>query len=1401
MTPLRYHIVRACGRIGGTVLLVFLWASFAHAATPLATSAHGAVSVPAFLRSFPFATVPLAAALTARSVQVSQEEHSLPDWKRRWDEARRLAVAGDLARAARLYRELLAEKAIDAARWELATILMALGQDAEAVDAVEALSAEAPERSDYLHALAVMELHLGRLSAAAATFARLYALLPDDPVPLAGEAHALLAAGERAAALPLLLELWRMAPRTAGLREGVASVAFAQGEYEAAWPHLLALASGPDPAPRVLAMAARTASALGHAEEAVGLWQRYALAQPDDLEARELLAHTLSQQGQLRQAMPHLLAMRAKRPDDLALLKRIGQGYVALAEFSRALAPLQAYAARRPEDSEAALALVTVHEALGRKDATLQAMARYLALEPDPDPGTLLRAVRLFVEAGAHAEAVLALRQLLAARPGDPALLTELVRELLALGREEEALPLCRELTRVQPAQISHQRQLAAVLEHLGQEQELLATLTVIHRLDPGDQGVGLRLFSHYVAANDPARASAVLTVLEGQGKPLPPPFFYWRGVLHMQRQEFSLALTDLEEVLRSDPGHPDARRQALVAAGREGRMARVRVHARALIADTGEVTVERMLLVARAYADCRAESEARAWFTRICDGPAPDQVTATIRDQAFLGLSETYLREGRPYEAEEALRRGLVVTSDRQLFLTRLFSLALGQGRLAEAKGWLAALRPLATKSPWRLQLLEATLHTALGEGRQARRVLSSVAEALSAVERGARDGDPTPRAERLTLAAQWLKAERPGEAVKQAALVLAAAPDDLEAQVILRKVKGEDRMGRAPLDPSVLGHDQLCRLATIYGRYDLPAEMIGTARQALARTPRSLPANLLLVEALVTRGDLAAAISRLDRLAAEYPREFALKARSALLRFRQGELPVVAELLNSEEGRSWPELRLLAARIVWRQHRWQEAIALYQEELLPTVASQLRRASMASGENPPPLSRRRSIWEVVTRDPGPDPELVMADQLMAPAAVMAALDQEKTPMAQAAASLVARYRWQTQFAMELAPRQAVARREYTIARKQYEDLLARYPAEQIVLFDLAGVYSRLDTLGLEAAAYERLTRAGVDFPELAEARRRNRLHQQPRVTVTAGFQSAAGRHGYLDRDKVWEAFSVWASPYTRHEAEVSMERSNYVAGSSTAKVRASRAMASYSAGLMSGLTVKGAGGAQRLDDDGDTALLGSVQVIGKVGDGLTGTLALEREVVDDTIASLRRHVLRQDLRGGLSLDPLPRLAVGGNYLARVYSDDNWTTGYDLWSSYLLFAEPTFLRLSYSYDYKESRVGGSPQVPTADGFGADDHPYWAPKNYWLNQIGLFFKHSLADDALGRGAPQYYTVEYRVGHDVDGYAAQTVRAGIHAEITSSCLLEAMAEVVTSQAVRKEEYRLGASYRW
>ena len=212
------------------------------------------------------------------------------------------------------------------------------------------------------------------------------------------------------------------------------------------------------------------------------------------------------------------------------------------------------------------------------------------------------------------------------------------------------------------------------------------------------------------------------------------------------------------------------------------------------------------------------------------------------------------------------------------------------------------------------------------------------------------------------------------------------------------------------------------------------------------------------------------------------------------------------------------------------------------------------------------------------------------------------------------------------------------------------------------------------------------------------------------------------------------------------------------------------------------------------------DTPLLyGSIT--GKIADEMRAVLSVSQDVVADTIASLKRNIKRRDYKLELMFDLFPRLLLGGYYDFIDYSDNNWTNNYTFWASYIFLPEPTLLKISYNYDFYESREGQKPGEPTDDGFAPDDHPYWSPLNYWITRFSFYFKHQLSNDALARGVPSYYTIEYSLGYDSDDNDLHELKGSFNIEIAKNYILSASYGFLDLDVYQHEEVLLSLMYRF
>jgi hypothetical protein len=117
-------------------------------------------------------------------------------------------------------------------------------------------------------------------------------------------------------------------------------------------------------------------------------------------------------------------------------------------------------------------------------------------------------------------------------------------------------------------------------------------------------------------------------------------------------------------------------------------------------------------------------------------------------------------------------------------------------------------------------------------------------------------------------------------------------------------------------------------------------------------------------------------------------------------------------------------------------------------------------------------------------------------------------------------------------------------------------------------------------------------------------------------------------------------------------------------------------------------------------------------------------------------------------------------------------------------------------------YDFQDARESNQEGgILLADGFSAEDHPYWSPKNYWENSFGIYWKQYLFSEILEKEAPSYYTVEYRIDYDSTGHERQSLKGGFSMELNTHFILESAIEFISSDNYRASDLSLTAVYRW
>jgi tetratricopeptide (TPR) repeat protein len=1331
--------------------------------------------------------------------EIRQQGPAVTQWHALWLQARSAVRQDDFTAAVQIYEKLLAIKPnLEEARWELTKIWLGQHEWEKAARLLERLLEADADRVAYLNALAAILQGKAYHSRSVELFSRALKKEPENIESMEGIIQSLVKLRRKGEALPYLKRLHLLKPADRRIRQDLARISYENGELELARAHLAYLAEGPESDIALLEMAARTHERLGLDNLAISYRLRILAWQAEHQESHDRLARYYQKTGQAEEALYHFQALLARNPANPSLLHAIGRLLEDSGRFAEALPYFERYLALRPEDRKVLGTIVNLHTALGERAEILASLERLFAVDTDPEPAKVKLAAQLYAEAGRLDKAIPFYRRVLAVSPDDREAVAALAAALTATGNADSALSLWRHLTELEPGRLEAYQAMAEILLSQERHDELILVLERIHVLNPDDELVALKLASVYLEKDEVAKGKLFLEKIR-EGTSLQAEYLEIRGAYFERDFQPGHALRVYETLLELNPAKEQIRLKCVQLAGELGKLADLRRHLEMIGQSGSNIRIE--MAAAEALVNCGVYDEAlRRYQLLLGNGKG---APGAEREEILLAMAALYRRAGLPYEAEQALRMILPHGREVSVAMVGLFDLALAAGSLAEAQVWLDQLRNSGYSQEE--DLLAARLLSAKGEHRHAIRIGRRFATELTGSEAPAqRQQHPGLLLGRLLLAAGRLTE------AKHHLLALAGEnhpAQELERLVLLQQITyaaGEAGGEKAHAEAMALAIQDLgplLHLASLYGDAGLTDQFRQVAQQAVATAPESLRARFYLIASYQAARESGPALAAVRHITSNHPGHVKATALETTLLFQAGRFQETETLCGiiAADDPYYPQQQLLKGRALWRQNRWQESMAVYEDFLKPPISELFDERSAARGVYYLPDITRTSIWQLLSyKESEPD---VFINRVMAASYAADNSSQRQRDLNAAAAPLFARYRWQERFASELTARRSVSRREYFLAIKQFEGLLKAYPEEDSLMFDLAGLYSHQGVPGEEAVLYRRIAALNPEFPGLREAVQRNRLKRKPRLLLGYDRWQEEGRAGQKAIRQEQGEIGAWFSPALQQELDFSASRIFYQSTEDDRNLRANRAFLSYRADFNENISLRVGGGVESPGGSMPSTGLLDWEVIGRIGDKWTSYLSFARDVTTDTMASLTRNIVRHDFRTGLGIDILPRLLVGGDYHHTDFSDSNFIQSYDLWASYIILTEPTFLKLNYLYRLKDSREGARPGMVLADGFAADDHPYWTPTDYWVNQVSFYFKHLLSNETFGRGIPRYYTLEYSLGHDSDGEAIQSLKGGFFLEWTQRFIMEAAAEITSSEPYRQNALSLSGIYRW
>jgi tetratricopeptide (TPR) repeat protein len=1356
--------------------------------------------------------------------QVVVEGQSVPEWKEAWDAARRLALSGDFVEAVRQYKTLLVLKGnLEEARWELVRLHMYLKQWEPASEQLELLIEADPDRSIYLVAQGRVLWETGQYERSVDLFRNVYEQNPADQTALVGLVEGLSKLGKTEEALPLIERLSLQEPANLGVRRYLALLFYDSGDYEKARTHLVVLSGQDTVELDILYKTAVVHEKLGLSHIAADYWQRILQREPSHIEAHSYLAGYYDEVGQPEEMLLHLQVIQEADPKNMAVFVDIGRAYEKQGEFDKALTYYDRYLAEYPDNRDILRRIVKIHAVMGRKKQTLATLDQYFTQEKERESKELKKRARLFDAAGCYHDAIALYRQLIELSPNDPEILAALANDLLAIGANEGALSMWRHLAEIAPYDLSIYRSMADLLKRLERRDELLEVLQKIHTLDPADN-LTIRQLAFLSLEKGELAASESYFDLLPEDACRDPECLQNRAQLFEKIGLGEHALHDYEAVLEKFPEFSQIRLKVMDLAAGLGLLDRVLSHKQFLENNLPvPQNIELVLLTAEAYRQSGDLMAALFQYRIVIDlsRHVTHPASKYYWQQAWLGIAFAYRSSNLFYEAEQALRTALARSENAPLFLEALVELSVANDYTGNAEIWYETLFEKlqsaqgyseSNQSDWQVQLLRAKIFSAAGDYDSAVKLCKQLKRSYPLtnikfwVEKNDFSESRPELQVRIDLARYLIAAGEIAEAEKLATQLLEIVGERFEILLLLEQVNrlaGEtikaQEFGTRAISLAAKDLGSLLSVTELYGEFENFSRQRETAGLAVNKEPGSLLAKKYLVLATIGSDFLAEALQLTNLELEKHPGNSWFRDRQIELLSRSGQFDAALNLANAtlENNPERADILLLKARLLWQQNLWNDSVAVYQSYMSPTVDELLEQQFFHQSINLD-LATESTVWNKITFTEGKSPEI--SEIVFSPHYVVD-LSEKGQYINKSAAPYYAIFRWQKRFKRELAVRRLVQRRYYHYAASQLESLMNDYGIDEFLLYDLAGLYSKLDRLQEEAFLYAQLEHLNKDFPGLQGAVQRNRLKRRPRGSVSYLLQEDDGWDGYKAVKKQAAELAGWYSDASRNDWSLKVQRINYDSTDSGQNIKSWRTMLNVESKLNQAFQLEFGGGFEKLENGYDTTPLFYAAIIGKLRDEMSTTLSFKQDVTADTIASLTRDITTREYKIEFLFDLLPRLIMGGDLKYADYSDSNWTNKNTFWASYLVIPEPTLFKISYKFDYFDSKEGPQQGIPTDDGFAKNDHPYWAPIDYWITRFSFYLKHQLSNDALARGVPSYYTLEYSLGYDSDDHDLQEIKAGISVELFKHFTINATYGYSDLDVYNHEEANLSAIYRW
>ncbi len=1293
----------------------------------------------------------------------TSEKLNKVQWKKLWDEAREFFRQGELVQASKYYKKLLAIKPnIEEAKWEYCKVLVELEDWPQARILLETLLENDPNRIDYLFIAGRVALERANFLQAVKYYGQVYEREPLGELStpaLKGLISGLEGLGKMRNAFLMMEQLYQ---RDSSDPERIHKLARFSNEFgmtEKARFYYEKLVTQYSVDDETLFQAALLYDSSDDSDESVYYWERYLERKPHYLSFRRNAANHYLKKGDRSRALPHLLVMFEKGEADDDILLLLGRIYLQDEKRpDKALYYLEKYRENYPAD-------IIIKKEIDQ--------IRYV-----------------------------------------------LANDFLSIVENDGAWRLWRDLAKITPNRKAIYLAMADLLERLNREEELLEVLEIVHKHDPEDNSVTIRIAEVYRKKNEYNKSLHFLSQLVGAERHKPAKL-HLKADMHFQLGNEKEALRVYLEYLKQVPDDVPIRVTCLKLAGKLGLISELYT-----AYNRNEVTYSKKnsfseldKLYLEGLLESGLFSEATMHYDKLLR-----KVTSTSKAGIEIRLHrvEGLQSNGLIYEAEQIVRQILAENIKVINALEKLTELAIQDQQLSWANSWFYLLLEKVNmtlsaeeygKLPENIFFLKIKLLDAEGEYKEAVTLLRKY---MSEEPPGSKTADGRKRKAHMALVRLHYKY---GEYERCRRVVYSFAqkyPLNTELVVISGQL---GRIGSKEAFVVSTTHDidteksptrTLARAAIEYEyeAYDAAMEFVV---KVLDNIPSSVRAQLLKAKIYTALGNYSEALAVLKNIYGKFPEEEFFELQALKIEYRRGNFGQIVKKLplsdsKPDNGSATKKLkldedyffwkRLLLARSLWANKQWGAAIKVYNSLLdTPVKTMYLEKMEVEKVNfHLPPL--KRSFWNMITFSHQEQPDPVAT--IMGPSFVGENIGE---PIGHISASLYQKYRWQKLIERELTVRKAMKRRNYYEVEKEYRASLKRGGAKD-TLFDLAEVYGRMGLYGKEAELYEKIRAEGPEYPELNKLVRLNKLKRKPRVSVNYRYSSGEGRGGYIDMKKKSGGFEGWIMPTLSQEMNISYFRNDYQSSDGERQVRSNRWFGAYTSNFEDKVDLNMSFGVEDLSDDDDYTILYNIEFLGRIDDIVQGHVSFSQDIVDDTVEAVEERISYQSLGGGVTIDVVPRWFCGIDYRHREYSDDNRQGMLRLWTSYNLYGESNLLRIKYVWENTHNSKDniGVGNAFTQD-FGHYDPPYWSPDTFWHHLLMVHFKHTFSHGSSEEKLLSHYTVDYAFGYESGNNVTQDASFNIFLEMNRHFLLKGNFTFGSATDYNETDLALSLIYRW